>query len=86
MFEITPYPAFSWSFSRHKTLANCARKYGYDYYFSHNGEPFHQHVYRLKKLQSMPILFGQIVHNIIRTIDCSLFKNWRSTDSSRVGE
>lgn len=71
MFEITPYPAFSWSFSRHKTLANCARKYGYDYYFSHNGwlsynvEPFHQHVYRLKKLQSMPILFGQIVHNLI---------------------
>lgn len=71
MFEITPYPAFSWSFSRQKTLASCARKYGYDYYFSHNGwlsynvEPFHQHVYRLKKLQSIPILFGQIVHNII---------------------
>lgn len=71
MFEITPYPTFSWSFSRHKTLTNCARKYGYDYYFSHNGwlsyhvEPFHQHVYRLKKLQSMPILFGQIIHNLI---------------------
>lgn len=71
MFEITPYPTFSWSFSRHKALANCARKYGYDYYFSHNGwlsynvEPFHQQVYRLKKLQSMPILFGQIVHHLI---------------------
>ncbi|MGE6516514.1 PD-(D/E)XK nuclease family protein [Lysinibacillus sphaericus] len=71
MFEITSYPAFSWSFSRHKTLTSCSRKYGYEYYFAHNGwlsynvEPFHQHVYRLKKLQSMPILFGQIVHHLI---------------------
>lgn len=71
MFEITPYPTFSWSFSRHKALASCARKYGYDYYFSHNGwlsynvEPMHQQVYRLKKLQSLPILFGQIVHQLI---------------------
>ena len=71
MFEITPFPRFSWSFSRHKTLASCARKYGYDYYFSHNGwlsydvEPMHQQVYRLKKLQSLPILFGQIVHQLI---------------------
>ncbi|QDQ02675.1 PD-(D/E)XK nuclease family protein [Lysinibacillus fusiformis] len=71
MFEITPYPTFSWSFSRHKSLTSCSRKYGYEYYFAHNGwlsynvEPFHQHVYRLKKLQSMPILFGQIVHHLI---------------------
>ncbi|QPR69699.1 PD-(D/E)XK nuclease family protein [Lysinibacillus macroides] len=71
MFEVTPYPTFSWSLSRHKTLTGCARKYGYEYYFSHNGwlrynvEPFYQHVYRLKKLQPMPILFGQIVHRFI---------------------
>ncbi|WP_324727800.1 PD-(D/E)XK nuclease family protein [Lysinibacillus fusiformis] len=71
MFEITPYPTFSWSLSRHKTLTSCARKYGYEYYFSHNGwlsynvEPYHQLVYRLKKLQPMPILFGQIVHLFI---------------------
>ncbi|WP_196244415.1 PD-(D/E)XK nuclease family protein, partial [Lysinibacillus sphaericus] len=71
LFEITPYPTFSWSLSRHKTLTSCARKYGYEYYFSHNGwlsynvEPYHQLVYRLKKLQPMPILFGQIVHRFI---------------------
>lgn len=71
LFEISPYPTFSWSLSRHKTLTSCARKYGYEYYFSHNGwlsynvEPYHQQVYRLKKLQSMPILFGQIVHRYI---------------------
>ncbi|MBG9693555.1 hypothetical protein ABD91_22745 [Lysinibacillus sphaericus] len=28
-------------------------------------EPYHQLVYRLKKLQPMPILFGQIVHRFI---------------------
>jgi len=71
VFEITPYPTFSWSLSRHKTLTSCARKYGYEYYFSHNGwlsynvEPYHQLVYRLKKLQPVHILFGQIVHRFI---------------------
>lgn len=37
MFEIKKFPEFSWSFSRHKTLMDCSRKYGYEYYVAHNG-------------------------------------------------
>lgn len=71
MFEIKPYPEFSWSLSRHNSVLNCQRKYGYDYYISHNGwlkrnvEPISQHAYRLKKLQHLPMFFGQIAHEII---------------------
>ncbi|HWO97812.1 MAG TPA: PD-(D/E)XK nuclease family protein [Bacillus sp. (in: firmicutes)] len=70
MFEIRDFPEFSWSYSRHKTWTDCARKYGYEYYFAHNGWLYDapasaQYTYRLKKLVSLPILFGQAVHNVI---------------------
>lgn len=71
MFEIKQFPEFSWSFSRHQSVLNCQRKYAYDYYISHNGwlkrnvEPISQHAYRLKKLQHLPMFFGQIAHEII---------------------
>lgn len=71
MFEIKQFPEFSWSFSRHQSVLNCQRKYAYDYYISHNGwlkrnvDPISQHAYRLKKLQHLPMFFGQIAHEII---------------------
>ncbi|WP_154696331.1 PD-(D/E)XK nuclease family protein [Bacillus cereus] len=70
MFEIKKFPEFSWSFSRHKTLMDCSRKYGYEYYIAHNGwlsygvDPLSKQAYRLKKLLNLPILFGQITHEI----------------------
>lgn len=70
MFEIKQYPDFSWSFSRHKTLSVCSRKYGYEYYLAHNGwlnygvNPESKQAYRLKKLLNLPMLFGQITHEI----------------------
>jgi CRISPR/Cas system-associated exonuclease Cas4 (RecB family) len=72
LFEVRSFPEFSWSYSRHKTLTDCVRKYGYEYYFSHNGwlfdaPPLNQHAYRLKKLVNLPILFGQAVHNAIES-------------------
>lgn len=69
MFEVKPFPEFSWSFSRHKTLLTCARKYGYEYYAGHNGwlydtDESAKHAYLLKKLVNVPIAFGQIVHEL----------------------
>ncbi|WP_052712147.1 RecB family exonuclease [Domibacillus indicus] len=69
MFEAKQFPEFSWSFSRHKTLMTCARKYGYDYYAGHNGWLYDadesvKHVYRLKKLSNLPVAFGKIVHEL----------------------
>lgn len=71
MFEIKTFPDFSWSLSRHKSIMDCQRKYAYEYYLSHNGwlkynvNPDSQHAYRLKKLLDLPILVGQITHEII---------------------
>lgn len=74
MFEMKKFPEFSWSFSRHKTLMDCSRKYGYEYYVSHNGwlsydvDPQSKQAYRLKKLLNLPILFGQVTHEIANSM------------------
>ncbi|UCZ53619.1 PD-(D/E)XK nuclease family protein [Bacillus shivajii] len=68
-----PYPEFSWSLSRHKSMIDCARKYGLSYYASHNGwfrdsSEFAKEAYRLKKITNLPILFGQEVHDMIESV------------------
>ncbi|ARI75892.1 PD-(D/E)XK nuclease family protein [Halobacillus mangrovi] len=73
MFEIKPYPEFSWSLSRHKTMLTCLRKYAYDYYLSHNGWLSHadtlaKQTYRLKKITNLEMHFGSVVHDLIYQI------------------
>lgn len=69
--NITPFPTFSWSFSRQNLFNTCRRAYRYSYYDSHNGwlrynvSDRAQHVYRLKKITTFPLLFGGAVHDII---------------------
>ncbi|MCP8615951.1 PD-(D/E)XK nuclease family protein [Salirhabdus salicampi] len=72
MYEVKKYPEFSWSLSRHKTLMDCARKYGLHYYESHNGWRFDspessKKAYRLKKITNIPMLFGQIFHELVES-------------------
>lgn len=68
--NIQMYPTFSWSLSRHKTLMNCPKQYAFHYYASHNGwlrnaSPFAKKAYRLKKLTTLPLLFGNAAHEFI---------------------
>lgn len=71
--DVQHFPSFSWSFSRASTFSSCERQYYYAYYGSHNGWLVWRDdiadetklTYRLKKLVSLPILFGQIVHDLI---------------------
>ena len=92
MFEVKEFPEFSWSFSRHKTLMTCARKYGYDYYAGHNGWLYDadesvKHAYRLKKLKNVPIAFGQIVHELAeRALRTFLEHGYVMTEGELVGE
>lgn len=71
IFEIKQYPEFSWSLARQQTFQTCRRQYAYHYYYSHNGWLQYnvaeetKHVYRLKKITSLPLLFGTIVHDVI---------------------
>jgi hypothetical protein len=73
MFEVKPYPEFSWSMSRHKTFFTCRRKYAYQYYVSHNGwrfdaPPSAQEAYFLKKLSNLPMYVGDVLHQVIHTL------------------
>lgn len=69
------YPEFSWSHSRDRSLAECARAYFWRYYGSHNGwlpeapEPARL-AYALKQLTTFPMIVGTAVHECAR--DCAL--------------
>jgi CRISPR/Cas system-associated exonuclease Cas4 (RecB family) len=73
MFEVKPYPEFSWSLSRHKALMECPRKYAFEYYISHNGwlrdsNILAKDAYRFKKMTNLEILFGSAVHDLILSV------------------
>jgi CRISPR/Cas system-associated exonuclease Cas4 (RecB family) len=73
MFEVKPYPEFSWSMSRHKTFFECKRKYAYQYYVSHNGWLYDspissQEAYFLKKLSNLPMYLGDLLHKAINIL------------------
>jgi hypothetical protein len=68
------FPEFSWSHSRDRTLAECARAYYWRYYGSHRGwqpdaEPEVRLAYALKQLTSFPMLVGTALHACAR--DCA---------------
>jgi hypothetical protein len=70
------YPEFSWSFSRHKTVMECALKYYLSSYACHNGwlknsDAITKHIYRLKKLTNIEMLLGESVHKYIDDIGSS---------------
>lgn len=75
MLAIKQYPEFSWSYTKHKTLCDCARRYYFAYYASHSGwrrdaSNLQKHVFRLKNLQSLAMVFGSSMHEQIhRTVD-----------------
>lgn len=60
----------SWSESRVKTLRECRRKYWYNYYLAWEGwlrnvSQEKQQAYMLKKMTSLPMWAGSIVHEVI---------------------
>jgi hypothetical protein len=70
-----PFPEFSWSHSRDRSLAECARAYFWRYYGGHNGwlpeAPEEARVaYALKQLTSFPMILGTAIHACAR--DCAL--------------
>ena len=69
------HPEFSWSHSRDRSLAECARAYYWRYYGSHRGwlpdspEPARL-AYALKQLTTFPMIVGTAVHACAR--ECAL--------------
>jgi hypothetical protein len=74
MYSNNFYPDFSWSHSRDRALAECARAYFWRYYGSHRGwEPdapdSARRAYALKQLTTFPMIVGTAVHACAR--DCA---------------
>lgn len=68
-FEIRPHPDWSWSASRRGCFRECLRRYYWQYYGSHNGwlreaPEAARRAYRLKKLKSLPLLLGEVLHDL----------------------
>jgi len=60
---------FTWSFSRDRTFKACKRKYYFNYYGSWGGwdpaaEESAKQIYRLKKMTTIPMMIGDIIHDI----------------------
>ena len=63
----------TWSFSRHKTFSTCKRMYYYNYYGSlggwdDNADTEVKKLYMLKKMTSLPILAGTLVHDEVEKV------------------
>lgn len=69
---------FTWSFSRHSKFSECPRSYFYSYYGSWGGwkanaTPLQKQAYLLKKLTSIPLWKGDLVHRAIEMdLRCAL--------------
>jgi PD-(D/E)XK nuclease superfamily protein len=75
MYFDASYPEFSWSHSRDRSLAECARAYYWRYYGSHRGWSSEapeaaRFAYALKQLTTFPMIVGSAVHACAR--DCAL--------------
>lgn len=72
-----PFPEFSWSYSRHRTLCECPRRYYYAYYASHNGwsvdaQPLAKRSYALKRLTTVEMALGAALHRRAAEIAAAL--------------
>ena len=62
---------FSWSASRDRLFRTCPRAYYYNYYaywngWSYNADEKTKTIYKLKKLQGLPLWAGSTVHDVIQ--------------------
>ena len=80
-FEFTPI--LGWSASRYDTFKTCRRRYYYTYYAKFDPEYPANIINRLKKMTSIPLEIGNIVHDIIKVLLERLQKTEQQIDSAR---
>jgi hypothetical protein len=82
---------FGWSLSRESLFDSCRKRYYYHYYLSWNGwleeaPLFNREAFRLKRLVSLPLWRGQLVHYIATKVLQSTRAKGRIPDPDRVIE
>ncbi len=80
-FEFTPI--LGWSASRYDTIKTCQRRYYYTYYAKFDPVLSIDKINRLKKMTSIPLEIGNIVHDIIKVLLERFQKTDKQIDSRR---
>ncbi|MBT4288741.1 MAG: hypothetical protein HOD92_15545 [Deltaproteobacteria bacterium] len=80
-FEFTSI--LGWSSSRYDLFTSCKRKYFYNYYAKFDEDFTKAHIDALKRLTSIPLEIGNIVHDVNKVILERLQKTARPIDPAR---
>ena len=80
-FDFTPI--LGWSASRYNTFQTCQRRYYYTYYAKIDPEHPVNKINQLKKMTSIPLEIGNIVHDIIKVLLERLQKTEQQIDTAR---
>lgn len=80
-FEYTPI--LGWSVSRYGKFSLCKRQYYYDYYAKYDKVFPRQKIDELKRMTSIPLEIGNIVHHIIKGLLERLLKSEKPIDKTR---
>lgn len=68
-------PILGWSLSRYDKFCSCKRRYYYDYYAKYDRDYPGEQIEKLKKLTSIPLEIGNIVHQVITVLLERLLKS-----------
>lgn len=79
-------PILGWSASRYDTFKTCQRRYYYTYYAKFDPEHTANKINQLKKMTSIPLEIGNIVHDIIKTLLERLQKTDQQINSKKFYE
>ncbi|MCK4330243.1 PD-(D/E)XK nuclease family protein [candidate division WOR-3 bacterium] len=80
-FDFTPI--LGWSVSRYDKFNLCKRQYYYDYYAKYDKVYPIQKIKALKKLTSIPLEMGNIVHQVVKVLLERLLKSEEAIDESQ---
>lgn len=89
MFEIKRFnytPILGWSNSRYDTFISCKREYFYRYYSKYDPEFSKGEIDELKRMTSIPLETGNIVHDIMEVLLTRLRKTEDQIDRKRFFE
>ena len=75
-----------WSVTRYDIFTSCKRLYYYQYYGNYDHEHSRYEINKLKKLTSIPLEIGNIVHDILKTFLERLQRSSKPIDQNRFFE
>lgn len=86
LIKFTYTPILGWSVSRFEKFNLCKRAYYYEYYSKYEPLELRKKVETLKKLTSIPLEQGNIVHDVIKVLLERLLKTEKAIDETRFFE